>query len=103
MIYFKVLLGFPFRGEDYDTLLDAFRSKLPSNQKIMSLYVSAKNPFDYENPEHVKQVVKQGSTNLSDFNISNGSWKIIEDPSTQERIKNAGFDSIMLKRECRKT
>ena len=28
----------------------------------MPLYVSAKNPFDYENfPEHVKQVV-QGST-----------------------------------------
>ena len=81
---FQGAAGFPFRGEDYETLQNVFRSKLPSDQNIMPLYVSAKNPFDYENPEHVKQVAIQGST---DFDISNGSWRVIEDPSTQERIK----------------
>ena len=96
---FQGAAGFSFRGEDYETLQNVFRSKLPSDQNIMPLYVSAKNPFDYENPEHVKQVAIQGST---DFDISNGSWKIIEDPSTQERIKNAGFDSYYVKEGMQK-
>ena len=126
---FQGTAGFPFRGEDYDTLLDAFRSKLPTSQNIMPLYVSAKNPFDYENPEHVNSVMSRiNLDNIEDNmiegafppvgspldpdsfyrksffkdSLNKGQWRYIEEKATQRAIKSLGFDSYYVKEGAQK-
>ena len=122
--------SFAFRGEDYETLVNIFKSKLPSNQNIMPLYVSAKNPFDYENPEHVRlidakitdqDIIKSAAAIegvpvteilsagfLSSKNpyiesqILQGRWSFIENSEIQASIKNAGFDSYYVKEGAQK-
>ena len=94
---------------------------LPSNMNVMPLYVSAKNPFDYENPENVdkiqsainklvnEEMSKKPQMGSRDFfettfgeAIEKGSWEIIENPIVQEEIKRQGFDTYYVKEAGRK-
>jgi len=69
------------------------------NTNVMSLYVKAENPFDYENQEHVTRVIDYlHKTNL--FRgvqpgwFEGGRWDAIEDRNVQKAIKALGFDSF---------
>ena len=82
----------------------------PKNVNIYPLWVRAENPFDYENPEHVK-TVQQGVTDIvgprstaaprevlkahraADL-LADGDWTEVENDVVQQAIKNAGFDSF---------
>ena len=79
---------------------------LPSNMNVMPLYVSAKNPFDYENPENVQRVVNQliSSKRIDaeeagsiENMLSKGFWDEIESNETQLTLKELGFDSYYVK------
>jgi len=67
---------------------------------IMPVHVSAKNPFDYENPHHVARVIydlsrdkdlldMEGPHVIDNYKkqISEGDWSTIEDPWVQTQIK----------------
>jgi hypothetical protein len=81
-----------------DELLKSFES----TKNVMPVYVSAQNPFDYENPNHVsmleKELNKNGvlQTKTSDFikYIQGGSYHNIELPDVQKAIKSLGFDGF---------
>ena len=84
---------------------------LPSNMNVMPLYVSAKNPFDYENPENVQRVVNQLiSRERIDVEeagpigrmITKGAWSEIERDQTQLSLKELGFDSYYVKEANKK-
>jgi hypothetical protein len=72
----------------------------PGNPNIMPLFVHTKNPFDYENPDHVKMVLDnlaqekdliemEGPQVLQYYKnkIQKGEWGAIEDPWVQDAIK----------------
>jgi hypothetical protein len=81
-----------------DELLKSFES----TKNVMPVYVSAQNPFDYENPNHVamleKELNKNGvlQTKTNDFikYIQGGSYHNIELPDVQKAIKSLGFDGF---------
>jgi hypothetical protein len=71
--------------------------------RIMPVITRAKNTFDYENPEHVQQVMSQAKLpesldrqHVAD-QISTGNWNFIEDRNIQRAIKDLGFDSFNIK------
>jgi hypothetical protein len=79
--------------------------KLPSRRNIIPVYVYAKNPFDYQNQEHLERVVneinkdgKNGSGRpLGEAyrdGIERGMWNDIEDGRVQAAIKRLGFDGF---------
>jgi len=92
---------------------------LPTGPHIMPLYVRAENPFDYDNPSHVRKVVnmvkqQQFSSMLpirggrmvkvQDLStiLGEGNWETIEAEDLQEAIKALGFDSFYVKEHGRK-
>ena len=94
-------------------------SLLPTGPHIMPLYVRAENPFDYDNPSHVRKVVnmvkqQQFSSMLpirggrmvkvQDLStiLGEGNWETIEAEDLQEAIKALGFDSFYVKEHGRK-
>jgi len=86
---------------------DEFRAlvkeSLPSRANIIPVYVSAQNPFDFDNPEHVKTLQATGTLDASDIAfIKQGNWKQIESFRTQSAIKAAGFDGFYMREGGRK-
>lgn len=89
----------------------AIADQMPSGPNIMPLYVSAQNPFDYENADHVNTVVAELNKSTDQWGrprgniaagfIKAGNWEEIEKPTTQAAIKAAGFDGFYVK-EARK-
>lgn len=73
----------------------ALQDLLPSRANIMPLYVSAQNPFDYENKAHVDALTKALSADakLAD-KIGRGFWGVIESPPVQKAIKGLGHDGF---------
>lgn len=76
-----------------------------TNANIMPVYVHAKNPFDYENPNHVeklKKIVrfKGGMTQdlLDEFHdaLPEGQWDWVEHPDVQDAIKKLGHDGYYI-------
>ena len=71
--------------------------------KVLPVFVKAENPFDYENPEHVRRVMELSRfpTNVDRQNVQDnielGNWNFIEDRSVQKAIKDAGFDGFYIK------
>jgi hypothetical protein len=78
---------------------------------VLPLYVRAENPFDYENPQHVKRVAtkirelaREGGLDpyrnpmikelIAD--IPSGTWPAIEHPYVLDAITNLGFDAAYL-------
>lgn len=89
--------------------LDAIQKRLPSSANLMPVYVKADNPFDYENTDHVKQVLEEADRispePLSGFEaegIFNGDWGVIETPKILAAIKNLGFDSMYVEEQGEK-
>lgn len=94
-------------------------SLLPTGPHIMTLYVRAERPFDYENPAHVRQVAKWYKDNIGSEYVpigrgnmvrasnlpailKDGQWEAIETDDIQEAIKSLGFDSFYVKEHGRK-
>jgi hypothetical protein len=94
-----------------EQLMQLVQSELPSRPNIIPVYVSAQNPFDYENPEHaeaiIKELFKTGAykdmrDNKFVESIRMGFWTTIESPQVQDAIKAAGFDGFYVKEGGRK-
>ena len=78
---------------------------LPSAPNLIPLYVKAENPFDYDNPEHIKRVLKKvkeiSPIDLTDWDIEllrKGDWVTIEGSEGNspilDSIRQLGFDSM---------
>lgn len=90
-----------FAGDEIRGLV---AEKLKSRANIMPVYVSAQNPFDYENPAHVEEVLKELGKQYDTYgrprnkfaaaDIKRGSWEEIERSTTQKAIKALGFDAF---------
>lgn len=79
-----------------DYVIELVKSRLPSGQNIMPVFVRAENPFDYANPDHVEALAKQHG-GLNEFirdEISRGAWETIEAGAIQKSIRAAGFDGF---------
>lgn len=81
-------------------------SFLPTGPNILPLFVKAERPFDYENEDHIQQLLNTNEgkdlQERPDFRlelraIRDGSWGFIESPRVQRAIKAAGFDSFYVK------
>lgn len=86
---------------------DEFRTlvlnEMPSRANIIPVYVSAQNPFDFDNPDHIKKLKKARTLDASDMSlISLGSWGLIESKEAQDAIKAAGFDGFYVMEGGRK-
>jgi hypothetical protein len=92
--------------ETYDALLDLS----PTRMSIMPLYARAETPFEFENADHVEQVMQWVANNTSfpqDFpdkwlagmkgRISQGLWQAIEDKRVQQAIRALGHDSFTVR------
>lgn len=95
-----------------DELRGLVKNVLPTRANIIPVYVSAQNPFDYENPAHVEALIAElnsnpkynkflrpddaryGDRNAED--IARGSWRAIEADRVQDAIKAAGYDGFYI-------
>lgn len=88
-----------------DALRAKIKEQLPSRANIIPVYVSAQNPFDYENPAHIKKLSSELNLDPDDnliYDIKNGEWSSIESADVQEAIQFAGFDGFYVKEGGRK-
>lgn len=69
-------------------------SDVKKGGKVFPVYISAQNPFDYENPKHVERLREFVRAPLP--KIEEGFWKTIENPVTQRAIRDLGFDGFYL-------
>lgn len=66
---------------------------------IIPVYISAQNPFDFENPEQVKRILDRLKEKglfgayWSD-GIREGDWSILENENVQKAIKDLGHDGF---------
>ncbi len=70
---------------------------------VLPVYVQVKNPFDYENPKHIRSVLSNldpKDQKIFKKSAPEGSWKIIENYIGE--IQDTGFDSVYLKEMGRK-
>ena len=86
-----------YAGEDMDRYL--------SGGNVRPVYVDAKNPFDYDNPDHVQAVVQYIKKNDPDFadiadsvgeKVGTGVYSQIERPLVQNAIRQLGFDGFFV-------
>jgi len=62
---------------------------------VMPVYVSAKNPFDFQNKNHVETLARAASLGSLAINqIKKGLWSRLEDRTTLAVIKRLGFDGL---------
>jgi hypothetical protein len=80
-----------------------------SGLNVMPVHVSAKNPFDYQNKQHIDALHQELSKNpnLGPFTPSkqrlrSGSWNLLEDGLVQDAIKKLGHDSFFVKENSQK-
>jgi hypothetical protein len=92
------------KGTNYrDEYALLIRDLLPSRANVIPVYVSAQNPFDYDNPAHIEKLAKQTSLMGEDrANVMRGSWGTIESNRIQDAIKAAGFDGFYVSEGGRK-
>jgi hypothetical protein len=94
-----------FAGDEIHGILV---QRLPTRANIIPVYVSAQNPFDFENPKHVDALHKELNKivgedfNFSKKRLSDGDWSAIEDETSQEVIKSLGFDGFYVQEGGRK-
>jgi hypothetical protein len=88
-----------------DEVRGVLMERLPSRANIIPVYVSAQNPFDYDNKKHINALEEYEKENrYTDRSISNdigyiklGSWESIERLKVQQAIKSFGFDGFYVK------
>lgn len=94
----------PYLGRHFNTKTGRFEFSYGAN--VRPVYIDAKNPFDYENPEHISKVVKWIKEKNPDFQdiaasigdkVKDGAYYQIERPIVQDAIKNLGFDGFYIK------
>ena len=91
-----------------DEIRGVLMERLPSRANIVPVYVSAQNPFDYENPKHVEAVkllLNKDIANQGDRNekyLKRGDYVFIESQKAQDAIKAAGFDGFYVQEGGRK-
>jgi hypothetical protein len=105
---------FTLRSEEHmKTLAAKEKTTYTGGRNIMPLYVRAEKPFDYENREHVKevlQIIKQNDPDYyTDFDLTvlgetirNGSWQNIETTAVRRALDELGFDSFYVEENNRK-
>jgi hypothetical protein len=90
-------------AEAREYLQKEYVTMLPTGPHVMPLYVRAENPFDYENPKHIRKVLDElGESAYDPAEIRSGGWESIEGADFQEAIQFAGFDSFYVKEHGRK-
>lgn len=82
----------------------AIADQMPSGPNILPVYVSAQNPFDYENPAHIAALVEELNKETDQWGrprgsngggfYANGNWQEIEKSFVQKAIKALGFDGF---------
>jgi hypothetical protein len=76
--------------------------------RVMPSYLRVKKTFDFENPEHVQDVVSRAklpkafTPEYVAGRIGEGAWSFIEDREIQKAIQDAGFDSFFTKEQSAK-
>lgn len=76
---------------------------LPSRPNIIPVYVSAQNPFDFDNPAHIKKLKATRTLDATDISlVGMGNWTRIESKEVQDAIKAAGFDGFYVEEGGRK-
>ena len=83
-----------------------------SGAKIYPVYLSAQNPFDYENPDHVRALLNAvrlpANNNSKDAasmlrqSVSRGMWRTLEQPYVQQALRSLEFDGFYLSEGGRK-
>jgi len=112
-----------FFGDIEQRMYDELISLAPTKARVMPLWVSGVNIFDYENPYHVEGVMERLKDNVkfeqrakeSEFTedspraypdhwlagtkgrIVRGLWQAIEDKRVQQAIRDSGFDGFSVK------
>ena len=95
-------------GEVLDYVQEAAQKFLDSGQNIMPVYVSAQDPFDYEDRAQVEMLtialarnaraddVEQYARSSREMikAIMKGDWSIIEAPNVQKAIRDIGHDGF---------
>ena len=78
-----------------DFLTNSGQDEHEEGANIMPVHVNAKNPFDYQNKQHVNALgVKASIGKLGLDRIKKGDWNRIEDRATLKAIKDLGHDSV---------
>ena len=81
-------------GEASDFLKTAADKLFPAaGQNIMPVFVKAEQPFDYENPSHIKAL---GLKDVTTDSLANNVARL-ESDRVQNAIRAAGFDSFYIK------
>lgn len=79
---------------------------LTTGENIIPVFVKSKKPFNYENYDvDGLDALLNKDNSFSDadlLEISAGSWKKIESPKVQERIRSLGFDGFYVKESFNK-
>lgn len=94
----------PYLASAFAENRSAVNKGLPN---VMPVDVQIKNPWDYENPDHVKSVVDElnkkkdyfGAPSGMDYEpkLNMGKWATVESPEIQKIIKELGHDSFYVK------
>jgi GNAT superfamily N-acetyltransferase len=80
--------------------------EIAAGPSVMPLYISAKNPFDYENQQQVNALAEElkSSGNFGDVTLtelrgifSEGDWRQLEAEGVQDAIKQLGHDGFFAK------
>ena len=89
------------------SMIESIEKRLPSNANLVPVYVSAQNPFDYENNDDVKRVIKRvkeiSPVELDSGDIEGlrkGDWVTVEGLGEAspilDAIKSLGYDSMYI-------
>ena len=94
----------PYLASSFAENRSATNNGLPN---VMPVHAQIKNPWDYENPDHVKAVVDELNKKEDYFGAPSGmdhepklmmgKWSTIENPEIQKIIKELGHDSFYVK------
>lgn len=88
-----------------EILAAQYKDQLPTGPNIMPVFVRAENPFDFDNPDHIRRLEQYEAekryteATISDklSGVERGSWEAIEDRRVQDAIKQLGFDGFYVK------
>jgi hypothetical protein len=92
--------------------LNAIQTRLPSSANLMPVYVKAEKPWDYDNRDDVKAVVRRAKDNGADITpsmveeIGQGNWQTIEGSEGNapilDAIRELGYDSMYVEEQGEK-
>ena len=85
----------------YDKNPESFAQGHGKQSRILPVHVNVKNPFDYENPQHMQKLVDYLDKNHPYFfeynnleNLKQGHWRSLEQPEIFNALKPLGHDSM---------